>query len=60
METAVIAMGRNTVHIGHLVESPRCKDEQTTVGTSVETLALGFPIGRDGFFLYMNERITLL
>ena len=55
METAEVGSGRNSSHVMHIVQAPRCQDEQTTCCTSIKPLFLGFPIGIDRFFLYMDE-----
>ena len=60
METAEVGSGWDSSHGIHIVQARRCQDKQTTGGTSIKPLFLGFPIGIDRFFLYMDEGKTPL
>lgn len=60
VETAVVAVGGHSGDGTHGIEIPRGQYQQATSGTGLETLTLGFPIGADGLFLQMYQRIALL
>ena len=60
VEAAVVAVGRHSGNGTHGVEIPWGQYQQAAAGAGLETLALGFPIGTDGLFLQMYQRIALL
>ena len=60
METAVVGVGRYPVNRCHRIESPWSENEQAAVSAGLKSHPFGFPIGRDGFFLDMDERIIVL
>ena len=60
VETAVVGVGRHPVDVRHGIEFPRRENEQAAVSAGVKPQPLGFPIGRDGLFLDMDERIAVL
>lgn len=60
MEAAIVAVGGHSGDGAHGVEVPRGQYQQASTGTGLETLTLGFPIGTDGLFLQMYQRIALL
>ena len=60
VEAAVVAVGGDTGDGTHGVEVPRGQYQQAATDTGLETLALGFPIGADGFFLQMYQGVALL
>ena len=60
VESAVVAVGRDSGHVAHLVEVPRGEDEEAAVGTGLEASELRFPIGTYGLFLQVDERVPIL
>ena len=60
VETAVVAVGGDSGNGTHGVEIPRGQYQQASADTGLEPLTLGFPIGTDGLFLQMYQRIALL
>ena len=60
MEAAVVAVGGHAGHVAHLVELPGGEDEQAAVGTGLEALPFGFPIGCYRLFLQVDERVAFL
>ena len=59
VETAVVGVGGHAVDRCHRVESPWGENEQAAVSAGLKSRPLGFPIGRDGLFLDVDEGITV-
>ena len=51
MESAVVAVSRNTTHAVHLIEIPGGKNQQTATSTCLEAAKLGLPVVANRFFL---------
>ena len=58
VELAVVGMCRHSCHGFHLVNIPRCEDEQIAVGTGLKSLPLGLPVGAYGLFLQEDEGVA--
>lgn len=56
VKTAVVTIGRDTVHAIHHVKIPRGQNQQGTTSTGVKALSLGFPKRTDGLLLQMYQR----
>lgn len=58
VELAVVGICRHACHGFHLVDIPRGEDEQAAIGTCLETLPFGLPVGSYGLFLEVDEGVA--
>lgn len=58
VEAAIVAVGGDSGDGSHCVEVPRGEDKQGSTDAGFKTATLGFPIGTDGLFLQVYQRVA--